>query len=417
MGVLILVSGFFGSYLGIPGNEGLFLFRLLVPIHLAWYLLYEKKIWNGTQKTKYILGAYVCFFVGMSLTLFWTSDLIESVRYLYFLFEWLYVFYICVYCLKEKDIFDQFCQIMILLYALFLVIGVSESLTGWHLPQSGSLVYQTTTSRYQPTGFLFNTNDFASLLALFFPFVWVRVQGNRKKSVAWIGGGALFFLTFYLILITNSRLALLSFGISVFILGFSWLKGWSLLIWYTVASGAAFLATLGQASMTQSVVEQIKNTFFDKGGSTADRVDMYQVSWELIKDSYFMGLGAGNLPLRLDEYMYGFERISDNYWAPHNYWLEALANGGAIPFMCLLVCFYLYMQESVKQWWGSNFTAESAVPLLILVAFLAASIGLSSSIDKVHLAIGLGLGLHLLNTNSVQKEKRVQKMENEEWVY
>ncbi|EUJ44172.1 hypothetical protein PROCOU_14335 [Listeria rocourtiae FSL F6-920] len=59
---LIIFSGFFGSYLGIPGNENIFLFRLLIPIHLLLFLFFVRKDWAQLRYVKAYLILFIAFF-------------------------------------------------------------------------------------------------------------------------------------------------------------------------------------------------------------------------------------------------------------------------------------------------------------------------------------------------------------------
>ncbi|MBA3925823.1 O-antigen ligase family protein [Listeria sp. W9-0585] len=284
-----------------------------------------------------------------------------------------------------------------------LMIGVWECLTGNHLSQSGSLFYETTTSAFQPTGFQFNTNDFASLLTIFFPIVIMHIFTWKRKLIMLSGLLSVGSLSLYLVIMTNSRLAMVVLILEIFILLFGWSKIWSFVAVYVLGIGALLVSTFHASDFVQKLLGMVANSFTDKGDSTTERMQMYYASWDMIKQSNFMGIGAGNLPIRLDEYMYGFERVSDNYWAPHNYWLEALANGGLLAFIPLLAFFIGYHIFAIRYWVKEKYSAASAIPLLIGIAFVAASIGLSSTIDKRHLSLGIGIGLALLNIRYLEK--------------
>ncbi|KGL37850.1 O-antigen ligase family protein [Paenilisteria newyorkensis] len=405
---VILFSGFFGSYLGIPGNENIFLFRLLIPIHLFLFLFFVKKDWLRLRYVRAFLFLFIAFLIGMMATGFWAPQLGQSMRYLYFIFEWLYVIFLCVYYVRNENIYQMLAKWLTVLYIGILMIGVWECLTGNHLSQSGSLFYETTTSAFQPTGFQFNTNDFASLLTIFFPIVMMSITTWKRKFIMLSGLLGVGSITLYLVIMTNSRLAMLVLILEIFILLFGWSKIWSFVAVYVLGMGALLVSTFHASGFVQKLLGMVTNSFTDKGDSTSERVQMYQASWNMIKESHFMGIGAGNLPIRLDEYMYGFERVSDNYWAPHNYWLEALANGGLLAFIPLLAFFIAYHIVAIRYWMTEKYSASSAIPLLIGIAFLAASIGLSSTIDKRHLSLGIGIGLALLNICYLQKGRMKQ---------
>ncbi|EMG27676.1 O-antigen ligase family protein [Listeria fleischmannii] len=289
---------------------------------------------------------------------------------------------------------------------LMLALGCVESITGYHLPQSGSLYYLTTTSKFQPTGFQFNTNDFASVLTIFFPLVVIQVLKYPRKNIRVIVAGIIVVATVFLTIMTYSRMAMLVLGIQLLILLFSWVRSYIVLILYALLDWSFCLCSTFYNFSTLSRLEQIISTSFtDKGTSTLERLQMYQASWKFIQESHYLGLGAGILPVKLDNYMYGFERLSGNYWAPHNYWLEAFANGGIIAILWIASFFIYYFYASISYWIKKACGAEASIPLLIGIAFVGASIALSSTIDKRHLAIGIGIGISILNIYFFKKRK------------
>ncbi|WP_260442601.1 O-antigen ligase family protein [Listeria fleischmannii] len=405
LGIIILFAGLFGSYLGIPGNENLFLFRILIPIHLILLCVSHPPILERVYHVRAFFILFLLFIMSMLMTFFWTPSFSESFRYLYFLFEWLYILFLCVYSFPGKPELRTFSNLMVVFYMMMLALGCFESLTGYHLPQSGSLYYLTTTSKFQPTGLQFNTNDFASVLTIFFPLVIIQVLKYPRKNIRVIVAGIIIMATVFLTIMTYSRMAMLVLGIQLLLLLFSWVKSYIFLILYALLTGFLFISTFYNFSALSRLEQIISTSFTDKGTSTLERLQMYQASWKFIQESHYLGLGAGILPVKLDNYMYGFERLSDNYFAPHNYWLEAFANGGMIAILCITSFFSYYFYASIRYWVKQACKAEASVPLLIGVAFVGASIALSSTIDKRHLAIGIGIGISILNIYFFKKRK------------
>ncbi|WP_222712940.1 O-antigen ligase family protein [Listeria grandensis] len=376
--------------------ENIFLFRILLPIHLILFFFFYKKDWARLKKIKSFLFLYAAFIFAMSITLFWTDSIGESVRYIYFLFEWMYVFFVCIYFLKDVKSYRTFAKYVVILYVLFMAIGVWEVITGTHLPRSGSSVYITTTSKHQPTGFQFNTNDYASMLAIIFPIVIAEIAKWRKK-LAIVAISVVSCVSIYLIIVTFSRMAMLVILIEVAILLISWMRSWAFTGILLGGIGAGVISVYIKLNWVTVLFSDVTRAFTDKDGSTIERMEMYRVTWSLIKGSNFMGIGAGMLPTHLSLVMYGFENISAGYWAPHNYWLEALANGGLLAFLPLFAFFILYFIASFRYWMQTGWKVDSTVPLLIGIAFVFASVGLSGTFDKMFLGLGIGIGLCLLN--------------------
>lgn len=396
LSIILLCAGFFGPYLGLPSMENIFLFRVLLPIHLVLFLFFYKKDWERIRKIRIFLVLYILFIFTMSLTLFWTDSIGGSLRYIYFLFEWLYIFFICVYFLNDTKSYRVFAKCTVILYILFISIGLWEVITGLHLPRSGSTFYITTTSKYQPTGFQFNTNDYAALLTILFPLVVIEISKWRKK-VSIIATTIISFVAIYLVIVTFSRMAMLVILIEATVLLVSWMRSWALVGIILGGIGSVLISFYFKWNLIIQLFSDITRAFTDKNGSTLERMEMYKVTWSLIRESNFIGIGAGMLPTHLSAAMYGFENASASYWSPHNYWLEVLANGGILAFLPLISFFMLYFTLSLCYWIKTGWRSDSAVPFLIGVAFVFASIGLSGTFDKMFLGLGLGIGMSILN--------------------
>ncbi|CAM4304788.1 O-antigen ligase family protein [Listeria booriae] len=403
LSIILLCAGFFGPYLGLPAMENIFLFRVLLPIHLVLFLFFYKKDWERIRKVRIFLWLYIFFIFAMGITLFWTDSLGESLRYIYFLFEWLYIFFICVYFLKDVKSYRVFAKCTVVLYILFISIGLWEVITGMHLPRSGSTFYITTTSEHQPTGFQFNTNDYAALLTILFPVV-INEMSKWKKRAAIIAISIISVVAVYLVIVTFSRMAMLVILIEVIILLVSWMRIWIFVGIILGGLGVALVSYYFKWSLIIQLFSDITRAFTDKNGSTLERMEMYKATWSLIRDSHFIGIGAGMLPTHLSTVMYGFENASASYWSPHNYWLEVLANGGIIAFIPLISFFILYFIASLYYWVIARWKVESAVPFLIGVAFVFASIGLSGTFDKMFLGLGLGIGMSILNIYYIERD-------------
>lgn len=97
-------------------------------------------------------------------------------------------------------------QLITIFFSLNLVVGIIETILGWHLPLSGSNVYITTTSQFQPTGFLFNTNDYALLLAILYPVAANYLLEFKRKNLGLILYIVVTVMTIYVVVSTYSRL-------------------------------------------------------------------------------------------------------------------------------------------------------------------------------------------------------------------
>lgn len=350
----------------------------------------------------FILAAW---FIGFSITLFWSDSLSASLRYIYYIFELIYLIFLVTYYLSSKKIFFLFSKIITVIYILEMALGFLEVMTGFHLPQSGAFVYDTATSAFQPTGLLFNTNDYAFLLVIFFPIVFWRLTYLRKIycfiSLSVISAGSV-----YLVITTYSRLGLLIFGIMILAIFVTYFSKWSIFngVW------SIFIVT-SILLFSPSVLSKIKGiiiaSFTEKGASTSDRVERYNTLWQIIKDTNLMGVGAGNAPIKLQQYRIGYAQIQETILAPHNFWLEVIADGGFLGIFPVLF-FLALLSMSVYYGWimrKQNNMLFVVLPILLTLTFLVSAVALSTVIDKRYLWIAIGMAAAVVNIIINQKKE------------
>ncbi len=350
----------------------------------------------------FILAAW---FIGFSITLFWSDSLSASLRYIYYIFELIYLIFLVTYYLSSKKMFFLFSKIITVIYILEMALGFLEVMTGFHLPQSGAFVYDTATSAFQPTGLLFNTNDYAFLLVIFFPIVFWRLTYLRKIycfiSLSVISAGSV-----YLVITTYSRLGLLIFGIMILAIFVTYFSKWSIFI----GVWSIFIVT-SILLFSPSVLSKIKGiiiaSFTEKGASTSDRVERYNTLWQIIKDTNLMGVGAGNAPIKLQQYRIGYAQIQETILAPHNFWLEVIADGGFLGIFPVLF-FLALLSMSVYYGWimrKQNNMLFVVLPILLTLTFLVSAVALSTVIDKRYLWIAIGMAAAVVNIIINQKKE------------
>lgn len=401
----IFISSFFGAYLGIPGSESIFLFRILLLLHFLFFLFLPEKKLSDMKSVKWLFFILIAWFVGFSITLFWSDSLNASVRYIYYMFELIYLIFLVTYYLSSKKMFFLFSKIITVVYLLEMFIGFLEVITGFHLPQSGAFVYDTATSAYQPTGLLFNTNDYAFLLVIFFPIVFWRLTYLRKLycfiSLSVISVGSV-----YLVITTYSRLGLLIFGMMILAILVTYFSKWSIFIgaWSCFIISSILLFSPSILSKIQRIIIA---TFTEKGASTSDRVERYITLWQIIKDTNLLGVGAGNAPIKLQQYRIGYAQIQETILAPHNFWLEVIADGGFLGifpvlfFLALLLMSMYYGWKMRKQ----NSALFLILPILLTLTFLVSAVALSTVIDKRYLWIAIGMAVAIVNIIINQKKE------------
>ncbi|MBC2180016.1 O-antigen ligase family protein [Listeria booriae] len=353
----------------------------------------------------FLLAAWL---IGFTITLFWSESVAAGLRYIYYIFELSYLIFLSVYYLRTKEQFFTFSKIITVIYVLQIVIGLAEVFTGWHLPQSGAFVYDTTTSAFQPTGLLFNTNDYALFLTIFLPVVFWRLTKLRQpyRAVTLV---LVSLVPLYLVITTYSRLGLIAYVVVLVALLIPYAKKISILIgaWvmFLITNVLLFLPTA-----FSKVNEIVDSSFTEKGASTSDRLERYNTLWQMIKDSKLLGVGAGNAPLKLEQYRLGHEQVQELILAPHNFWLELIADGGIFSIFPL-VFFILLLGMSVYYWWTTRKQGDAlfmVLPILIVLVFAVAAVALSTVIDKRYLWIAIGMAVAALNITINKWKERKQ---------
>lgn len=211
----VVLTLFLGAYLSVPGFENIYLFRLLLPLHMLLLVIFGNFKWNDFRfYFKYILLLILLLLI--SVCSLFVADYVElGLRYCYFMVEIICIFILCFYHLKNKKQMKKLFQIISSIFNISLVLGLVENLTGWHLWLSGSNVYVTLTSKLQPTGFLYNTNDYALFMGILYPFAAYLFLEMKHKYLGRLLYIVTTFLTLYIIISTYSRIGMLVAIISI----------------------------------------------------------------------------------------------------------------------------------------------------------------------------------------------------------
>ncbi|MBC1501870.1 O-antigen ligase family protein [Listeria weihenstephanensis] len=388
---IIVVTLFLGAYLSVPGYESIYLFRCLIPVHLILLVLTRDIKWGKLQN--YLIYLILLFFCLISsvISLLWAGSTSLGFRYCYFIFEICYLFFICFYHLDSKEKMRRLFQVITVIFSISLVLGVVEIFTGWHLPFSSSLVYVTTTSEFQPTGFLYNTNDYALMMAILYPIAASCVFQFKRRYTGIVLYGVLTILTLYVVISTYSRIGMLSIGISTLVIFFYRFKQKGVLLLVSLFPLLGIFVWF--SSFGQKLIEIAYAAFNDKGTSTMARNNLYKLLLQIIHDSDFMGVGAGNVPQKLNALLIGYtDTGTDAYTTGHNFWLETIGNIGLIGFLGFAAIIIIYLIQLFQ----SGYLKKSPTPLLIWITFIGASIALSTILEKRFLWFLLATGICLI---------------------
>ncbi|WP_181677705.1 O-antigen ligase family protein [Listeria rustica] len=398
--IILIVSSFFGSILSIPGYESLFLYRILLPVQ-ALLLLLTWKDWSWLdRRIRGLLLLLIGWLITASITLIWAQYQVAGFRNLYYIIEAIYLIGTGVYYLDSKKKLERLALLVCGVIIINIGVGVYEITTGLHLKKS-ALVGAIGNVQFLPSGTFFNPNDLASFLVLFLPVVLVYMRSETivGKTVKIV----LSFMSVYIIVATQSRIALvLIIGVLfLLILKKSW--KWGLIILLTIP---LFL----QLPAMQEITEQVNKTYTEKNNSTDFRLEITDYTWQTVLDTHFVGVGPGNVQMKLAQYFPVDEQNEEGNISVHNFLLEVLANYGLLSALCLFLFLYLVWHFSFRLWRvNKNREAWYMLPLIISVAFPFISFASSTTLEKSYVWISFGIILAVLNHYFKRTELKNEK--------
>ncbi|MDQ3449629.1 MAG: O-antigen ligase family protein [Actinomycetota bacterium] len=263
------------------------------------------------------------------------------------------------------------------------VLGNSSELGGFARVPIAEDVGSATARHAGP---LADVNFWGRLLVLAFPLALALGTGPDRRQRPWLAAAALVAAGIYL---TGSRGSLIALGVSVGV--------WLLLtrprprtLLPLVAGGAALLAIPGVSSRlaTLSAVGESATAVVDP--SLRNRAAVQVVGLAMAEDHPILGVGLGNFIRREPEYQRATgEFISEGVIAPHNLYLELLAETGVVGLAALLLligsaAFVTARAFLVARLLGS--APEAALTRRLSAAVLAALAGWSVASSVLHLA-------------------------------
>lgn len=392
---MLIIASFFGSILSVPGFESLFLYRVLLPVQVILFLLTWSNWSWMSKRTRVMLLLLVGWLITAITTISWAEYQGVAFRNVYFIMEAIYLVFTAVYYLKTEKKIEGIIKAISIVIVVNIGIGLYEINTGLHLKKSG-LTDIIGNAQFLPSGTFFNPNDLASFLVLFLPMTLVYMKsksiiGKLYKLLLAIG-------SVYIIIATQSRIALILIIVVLFflLLRYSW--KWAVLVLLCVP---LFL----QLPSMQETIGQVNQTYTDKTNSTDLRLDITKYTWQTAKDSYFLGVGSGNVQIKLAQYFPADEQNSDGAVSVHNFLLEVLANYGLLSLLFFL-SFLLYLFYQSWYYWLKNKAkaVKYLIPLLISIAFPFITFASSTTLEKSYIWISFGIILAVLN----QYDKRME---------
>ncbi|OTP26386.1 O-antigen ligase family protein [Enterococcus mundtii] len=389
---LLIISLFVGTYFGIPGHENIYLFRFLLPIYIGILFVFGQLNLKNLSYYKIPLLILLILFILSSASYMFALYKDQVFRYSYYLLEIFLIFFLCFEKITSKKELLKTMNYVNYFFIANLLVGIVEILLGIHLKLSSANIYVTTTIKYQPTGFFYNTNDYALFISVYYPII---IYFIRNKFLNWRLHAVYVLVTLtslFVVISSYSRLGILSLGINVVITVYQFYgKKFNLIaflgfpIWFY---------SILKIPLLNNLFNTIFVSFTQKNGSTSARELLYQRLWQICKDSKFMGIGAGGAPRKLYNMNLGFESInSDGYSTGHNFFLELLANLGIFGFSLFMLLIIYVVKVIVRNANCPKVRLKDKDSVLmgieVLTSFLASMIALSTVIEKRYLWFSL----------------------------
>jgi teichuronic acid biosynthesis protein TuaE len=386
---LVFITGFFGVAL-FSINIGPFtLFPYRIFLLFLWFIfglhtLVKGKIVFSQSKIKWFI---VLLFIWLGYALVssaWSISKEDAIRNIVFLFTGVSVIFFSTHYFRKKKELQILYNLWLYIFGFLIVIGFWEYLTGYHLPISGFFGETRTRFMFMPTGVFYNTNDYATFLALSIPFGIGIIRYGHKKYLRF-SGLLCIISSFYLIVAAGSRANIIAVlfeltFILLFLLNFKRKIKSVIIIGVCAILLLIFLPSPVQEFFSQigrelnSVVSETEQVT----GSVSVRMNLVRNGLSFLYSTAGFGVGAGNA----EYYMAYFAKYNTfGITNSHNWWLEILINYGIFIFIGYVI-FYIGIIRNLwkiyrkKQTRGEKMICEAL--LVSLIGFFFASVSSSS---------------------------------------
>jgi teichuronic acid biosynthesis protein TuaE len=386
-----------GPALALPGFRQLFAFRVVAALvglsGLLWLILVRRH-WR-LEAAIYVLlfGAWVCW---LTVTLAWAPDPQAGLRYLLLFLGLGGLAAATASAGTNRRRLRRLVLGLGIVLGLSLLIATAEWTLRVHLPTAAAFH----TRRHNPAAFFYNSNDFATFLALCWPFILLFPTFRRSAASTLLVAGAL-LASLAALLFTGSRTSLLALGVETLIVAVfvarRGRRGRLVLVTLAVVAllGAGMLllgrgGQVGGAFKITNVVSELRSG----QGSGSVRFELQLAGLRVAASRWFLGVGPGNAEVFVARQDPGLSVTN-----LHDWWMEVFVDGG-LPGLLLFLTLYLLLLASMVR--VARYARDAllrylgAATAIALAGFSVAIIGPSTAIKFPPMAILFGLGLAVL---------------------
>lgn len=390
------------------GPFHIFPYRVLIPI--IWLLVILRLISRGGRlslapvKVKLYGLFLLIWLIYAAVSTIWAINTGAAIKHtIFLLLSFSVISFSVIFLDRVEDLYLVSVLWMVVL-GLAVLWGVSETITGYHLPVSRFHQTQSAFYLYTPTGVFYNPNDFATFLALSAPLPLSFFLFSKKilyRAVSLLT----FFGLLYALVATRSRANMLAallvivFFIIVMITSRKrkyelWLMlGGSLLLVFVFRE-----KILDEFGVLIAAFQTLPDQIANPTKSIGIRVNLIRNGFYFLKSTWGFGVGAGNF----ESWMRARAIFRTGHIiSAHSWFLEVLVNYGALIFLGYLVFYlgliYQAFRVFISRQDDQRMKTLGAALLGGMIAFFLASISSSSIIAFRPQWLLFALGLAYIN--------------------
>ncbi|MDN4526108.1 O-antigen ligase family protein [Fictibacillus fluitans] len=416
---LLVFTSFLGAgILSIPaGPITMFPYRIvymvMVPVFLYLALYRREGLQWDKVKIKPVLYFHLFWVLYALFSLSWTRSFSMGAVDLIFLVIGISLIFFMVLLLKKEEEYIHVYWIWLVMFAVLTAIGLWNHVTHNHL--AISRINQV--ADYQkgiPTSVFVNENDFASFISVSF-FLALAFVHRTKSWLLKAAGGSVMLVSLYVLVYTSSRANYIAIPLGllfwfVFLTNRNVKKALILL----GAAGGVALAAMYPAKL-MAVVTKVEGILISLMTSDAPEAEITSVdirsnliknAWLFFERSFGFGIGSGNSKYYL---MHFAEYPTKGIINVHNWWMEILANYGAMIFIGYILLYLWVILQLFRIFRQSYTRYEKMISEGLLggmIAFSLSCISPSSQISLNYLWLLFAFSLSFINYWRVKQNER-----------
>ena len=347
---LTILTSPLGSNFHVPGHPSIFAFRvfLVAFVVLAGLDALCRKAFRRPSPIigpEALIAALACW--GL-VSILWADSRGAAFRYVLFLIQNTALIYgIVVYGRTSRKL----AALVASAFGGYLIVvagALFERETGYRFPES-MFRDPALNIRFLFSSFFHNSNDLATFFALWVPmFIVASVEGRRV--LVSLPSLALGVLSAFLVVLSLSRANTMAVVLAVLVI-FGFTVRRRALRWAVIGGLCALLAVFMPAMPRYFASQALTKLAADvkDGAAVRDtRARLAEESLVLLKQSRWLGVGAGNVEARLLDMRVRTNTQTTEILNVHNWWLEVLVNLGVVGFAIYLL-FYAWIVSALSR--------------------------------------------------------------------